>query len=355
MNDPEQTIGLPVVEFSGESNGTSPRWALHPKDATISPEDTISPPKNTNTSHPKIAADAQPSPSGPTVVEAVRRYRVMVLAVAILAMVAAIGYSLMQPKVYEAKATVTVPVPASSAADPGQYLDSQVVLLQSQGVAQQAAGIANRELGSGLVNASDFNSVGGSLVIVPPATVAPGGYGASIVTVAFKGPSAEIAQVGLNAVLQAFKNAVSNAIKAEANATIAGINYTITKSTSQAQAAALTTQRTGAIATEQSELAQQPAVAIEPATVTNHKLALDGGIGLVIGILIGAALAFALASRRHGSTGRSDPSFAAAEPLDGESHPLSQSPQRLSPRVVVPVYPRPERRACLGPARPCAE
>ena len=290
----------------------------------------MSPPEDTNVSYAETATGAEPSRYGPTVADAVRRYRVMVVAVAILGLVAAVGYSLMQPKVYRAQAFITMPQQVSlqgQQANPGQYLDSQVLLLQSQGVAQRAATIANTTLGSSSLTTSDFYGSGSSLEISPPTTT-PGSYGATVVTVAFKGPSAEIAQVGLNAVLQAFNNAVSDAIRAEANATIAGINYTITKSTSPAQAAALTTQRTGVIATEQNELAQRPAVAIELATVTNHKLALDGGMGLVIGILIGAALAFVLASRRHGITGRGDPSFAAAEPLDGESHPLSQPPQR---------------------------
>ena len=65
---------------------------------------------------------------------AVRRYWVMVLAVAVAGMVEAEGYSLSQAKVYRAYASVTVPSPVSlrnQQAEPAQYLDSQVLLLES--------------------------------------------------------------------------------------------------------------------------------------------------------------------------------------------------------------------------------
>ena len=61
----------------------------------------------------------------------------------------------------------------SASADPGQYLDSQVLLLQSQGVAQQAANIANRELGANLLDVQDFYGNHSSLVVNPPATATP--------------------------------------------------------------------------------------------------------------------------------------------------------------------------------------
>ncbi len=327
MNDPEQTIGLPVVEFSGESNGTSPRWALHPKDATISPGETISPPKDTNTSHPKIAADAGPSRSGPsrsgqTVVDAVRRYRVMVIAVAILGFVVAVGYSLVQPKVYRAEAFITMPQQVSlqgQQTNPGQYLDGQVLLLQSQNVAQRAATIANATLHGNMLTSSDFYGSGSSLEISPPTTAAPGAYGATVVGVSFAASTAQLAQVGTNAVIQAYDKARSAAIRSQDNAAIAGIGNAIGGTNFQlagviasrapnganleqellAQRAALINQQSQALVNEQIDLAQQPSVATEPATTANHKWALDGGIGLVIGIGIGVALAYARASRRR--------------------------------------------------------
>ena len=88
--------------------------------------------------------------SEPTVFSAIRRYRIMILVIAILGLVVAGAYAAIEPKVYQAEANVTVPLPASSqvgAADVGQYVDNQVVLLTSEGIAQQAADIANSELG----------------------------------------------------------------------------------------------------------------------------------------------------------------------------------------------------------------
>ena len=85
----------------------------------------------------------------PTVFGAVRRYRIMVLAFALAAMVAAVGYTLLAGKTYQAKANVTVPVPQSlQGQDSAQYLDSQVLLLQAPAVAQRAASIADATLQS---------------------------------------------------------------------------------------------------------------------------------------------------------------------------------------------------------------
>ena len=165
---------------------------------------------NTSNYRPPIATNVDPARFERTVFGAVRHYRILVLTIAILGMLAAVGYSLHEWKTYQAVANVTFQPPASSqaSADPGQYRDSQVVLLQSQGVAQQAANIANRELGANLLDAQDFYGNHSSLVLdPPPATTLPGTYGATIVAVAFRGPSTEIAQVGLNAVLQAYDKA----------------------------------------------------------------------------------------------------------------------------------------------------
>ena len=79
-----------------------------------------------------------------------------------------------------------------------------------------------------------------------------------------------------------------------------------------AQRTTLYDQRTQAIVNEQIDLAQQPTVATESATKVNHKWALDGGIGLVIGLLVGVALAFARDSRRRPAVADRDPSSMSA-------------------------------------------
>jgi Mrp family chromosome partitioning ATPase len=338
VNDPDETMRLPIVELGSEPNGTSARGAFVQKD-------TIIPPKNPM-SHPTITADAASIRLEPTVFSAIRRYRVIVLAVAILGMVAGIAYSAKQPKVYRAEANVTVPLPASSpaaSADPGQYLDGQVLVMQSQSVAQRAADIANSKLGSNTLEPSNFDGSSSSLKVNPPATATPGGYGASIVAVSFQGPSAEIAQAGLSAVLQAFDEAESDAIKAQAKATIAGINEAIRQSTSPDQRAALLTQREQAIVNEQTDLVvRTPTAAVGPTTRVNGHLALYGGIGFVLGILVGAALAYALAIRRPSINGPEDPAVVYGVPL------IAETPAFKTGDGLPPVYAKPHSAVAEG-------
>ena len=117
----------------------------------------------------------------PTVFAAVRRYWTMVVAFAVAAMVASVGYTLIAGKTYRAEATITVPMPPSlQGQDPAQYLDSQVLLLQSQGVAQQAAKIADASLHTKSLSARDFSTSGGSVSITPPAGPPPASTGPAL-------------------------------------------------------------------------------------------------------------------------------------------------------------------------------
>jgi hypothetical protein len=72
------------------------------------------------------------------------------------------------------------------------------------------------------------------------------------------------------------------------------------------------------VANQQYNVAQKPTVATQLATLANHKWKRAGAIGLVIGILIAGALAFALASRRRGIADRQDPAALYGVPLIGE-------------------------------------
>jgi Mrp family chromosome partitioning ATPase len=266
-------------------------------------------------------ASVEPSRFEPTVFGAVRRYRTMVLAVAVVAMVAAVGYTVMKGKTYRAQASVTAQPPVSrQGQDPAQYLDSQVLLLQSQVVARRAARIADSELHSNQLTASDFSAHGRSLAIIPPAGASQGVYGASIIAVSFAWSSARIAQVGANAVLQAFDEARSATIAAQANAIVAGIDHAIGDTNNTGQRAALITARTQAVANEQIDLANRPTVAwaVEPASPVSGSWKRAGAIGLVIGIMVGAALAYARASRRRGFADRQDPEVLYGVPLIGE-------------------------------------
>jgi Mrp family chromosome partitioning ATPase len=266
-------------------------------------------------------AGVEPYRFEPTVFSAVRRYRTMVLAVAILAMAAAVGYTLMQPKVYRAQASISVPEPGAQAnLDTAQYLDTQVLILTSQTVAQRAAGIANNALRSNRLAASDFSGDGSSLVITPPMSANPGIYGDSIIGVSFTGPSASIAQAGANAVLQAFVDTRSAAIIAQANATIASLTQAMTLTSDPNQQSALMNARTQTVIDEDVDLAQHKPTVLwaQVPTSTSGSWKLAGVIGFVIGIVLGAALAYARASFRRGFAHPQDPAALYGVPLIGE-------------------------------------
>lgn len=266
-------------------------------------------------------ASAEPSRFEPTVFGAVRRYRTMVVAIVAVAIVGAVGYTLMVGKTYRAQANVTVPQPVSAQGqdEPTQFLDSQVLLMQSQGVADQAADIANRGLGNKVLTAGSFAGSGSSLTVTPPAGAAPGVYGATIIGVSFASSSARVARVGMSAFLQAFDEARSAAISARANTAIAGIDHSISEASNQSQQATLLTQRTQQIVDEQLDLAARPTVALAATTAASSGGWKEGAaIGLVIGLVLGAALAYARASRQRGFANRQDPATIYGVPLIGE-------------------------------------
>ena len=333
VNDPDQTMHLPVTEISGESKGAWPLGAFPPNGTTNPPKQTTSYPQIADAEPPRsgpTVLGAEPSRSGPTVLGAVSRYRGMVIAIALLATVLAVGYSFRSPKVYRAEALITMPqisVQGQSTSS-GQYLDSQVLLLQSENVAQLAATIANADLHTNSWTVGDFFGGYSSLEISPPlAADIPGAYGATVIGLSFGAPSAQAAEAGINAVIQAYDQTRSAAIQSQNNAAITGIDNAIADTNHQlaqlpassssssssstsssatslqqqllAQRASLFSQRVQVIANEQIDLAQQPVVAIEPAAVANRKWTVDGGIGLIIGILLGGALAFVRAGRRR--------------------------------------------------------
>jgi uncharacterized protein involved in exopolysaccharide biosynthesis len=257
----------------------------------------------------------------PTVFGAVRRYWVMVLAIALATLLAAVGYSVAKGKVYRAYGSVTVPAPTSlqgQQADAAQYRDSQVLLLESQGVAQRAASIANRELGGNVLTAGDFVGTTGKLVIVPPVMATPGAYGASITALSFSWPDARVAQAGANAVLQAFDEASSAATRAQANATIAGIDQALAQTSDAQGQKVLLGERAQVVANEQLELAAHPTLgwATTPsAPKMSKKIPLAG---LVIGLVLGGALAYWRASRRRSLADRAEPAVIYDAPLIGE-------------------------------------
>ena len=247
----------------------------------------------------------------PTVFGAVRRYRVMVAVVVIAAVAAALGLygpgrQVLPCRVERLGAAAPVAADAENAA---QYLDSQVLLMQSQGVAQ--AGGAHRRWVAGPQGPDARQLPGpGQLADDHPAVRGrPGTYGASVVQVSFESSSARTAQAGADAFIEAFDQARSADITAQANADIAGINQAISAAGSQSQRTALVNQRTQEIINEKSDLASRPTAvwAIKPAAPASGSRAQSAVIGLVAGLVAGAALAYARASRGRGFRSRQDP------------------------------------------------
>ncbi len=263
----------------------------------------------------------------PTVFGAVRRYWVMVLVIAVLTAGAAVGYSLVQPEVFRAYATVTVP--QSTLADGesrDQYFDSQVLLLQSQEVADRAARIANAALNENVLSLRDFAGDGASLEITPPEGGTPGGFGSSLVALTFTWPNSNVAQTGVNAVLQAFDDVRSAAIAAQGTADIAAVERTLRDARAKGQVTDLQNQRTKTLVDLQLALANHPTVAWapEPQVPINGNSKRSGAIGLLAGFVLGAALAYLRASRRRCLDGRSDPLAIYDAPLLADIPPAGK-------------------------------
>jgi len=257
----------------------------------------------------------------PTVFGAVRRYRVMVVAIALLSTVVAVGYTLVMPEQFRADASLTVPPPLA-VKDQGsnEYLDGQVLLLQSVDVAQRAAAIANRTLGAQTLSLDDFTGDAKSLQVTPPDKATSGTYGASTITVAFTRSDARIAQTGANAILQAFDDARTAATVADGNATIAGIERAMADARSQNQRVDLIGERTRALVNLQIDMMHHPVMspAELPDVPINGNSKEGALIGLLVGLGLGAAVAFARAVRSVGFGNRTDPTALYGVPLIAE-------------------------------------
>jgi Mrp family chromosome partitioning ATPase len=280
----------------------------------------------------------------PTVFGALRRYRVMVLVVALVGIAGAIAYGHISGQTYSAQATVTVPAPASgegAATDPAQYLDSQVLLLQSPAVDQLAASTANGTLHTNTLTAADFYPSNGEASVIPPAGATAGAYGASIIIVSFKSSNPEVAQVGANSLIKAFEQQRNSNISTQFNNTIAGIDNALNATDSADQRSPLLTQRTQALVDEQSDLAQQPTVAwaIQPTSPVGGGWKRYALYGLVVGLVLGIALAYVRASLRRRLGDRHDPAVIYGAPLLGEIPAFNA--ERGSRASGLPVSARP--------------
>src|SRR5215207_236385 len=113
----------------------------------------------------------------------------MVLVIAVLTAAGAVGYTFLEPETYRAHATITVsPTTQVQGEARSQYFDSQVLLVQSQEVAERAARIANAALNETVLTPGDFAGEGKSLEITPPEGAQPGSFGSSLLALSFTWP-----------------------------------------------------------------------------------------------------------------------------------------------------------------------
>jgi Mrp family chromosome partitioning ATPase/capsular polysaccharide biosynthesis protein len=286
----------------------------------------------------------------PTVFGAVRRYPLMVVVIAALGAAAAVGYTFVEPPLYRAQATVTVPPTTQAQGDArNQYFDSQVLLLRSPEVAERAARIADSALNENVLDPGDFAGAEKSLEITPPEGAQPGSFGSTIVALTFTWRSARVAQVGLNAVLQAFDDARVAAIKGHADALVSGLEQAMHDSRTRGQLMDLVNQRTEVLADLQVDLANHPsfAWAAEPQFPVNGNTKRTGAIGLVVGAMLGTGLAYARAYRRRCLEDRHDPAAIYDAPLLGDIP--TPGPNGMLAAVTSP-HPLPMAAAPHSPA-----
>jgi Mrp family chromosome partitioning ATPase/capsular polysaccharide biosynthesis protein len=286
----------------------------------------------------------------PTVFGAVRRYRIMVGVIALLMAAGGVGYSLIQTEVFKATATITVPQSTLAQDKAGdQYFDSQVLLLQSHQVAERAAMLANESLHEDVLSLSDFAGQARSLVITPPEQSAPGSFGSSIVTVSFSWPDAKVAQVGVNATLQAFDQIRASQIAAQGVADVMAIEKAIRDARTKGQRSDLEKQRAQTLVNLQLDLASHPTIgwASEPQLPINGNSKRSGAIGLVAGLVLGAAIAYARASRHQRLDDRLDPVAIYDAPLMGDIPPPGRNRMLTGPKSPLPM--------AVDPLSPAAE
>ena len=274
-----------------------------------------------------VAADgelANESDLDPTVPGSIAQHRALVAACTVLVAVAAIGYSLHQPKVFQAHASIAVAQPTQSqpegntSASPEQYVDSQVLLLQSPAVAERAVAVANAALGRSVFVAADFDGTRSSLKVTSQTATDPN---SNVVDISFSAKTGVEASAGANAVLNAYAAVRSAQIDHADSSLISAIDSTVNGIDTQlanltGQGGAVNTELATSLVNERSNLLQQRSVAlidesvnasqtpsIVPALVptrpTNHKLTKTGPIGAVVGFLVGACVAYRVENRKR--------------------------------------------------------
>ncbi len=236
----------------------------------------------------------------PTLFGAMRRHWLLVTMLVLACAEVALAFGMYKQDEYRATATVSAPRPAGSALQSdAQYLDSQVLLLDSRRVGDRAFEIArSTEAGAG-IERSELAPTIGAVEIIPPPSQSSGSYGTTIVTIQFTAPTPEEAKIGANALATAYDEVRSQEIAASAEARLEDIDRAIATADSPGDVAALRKERVQALIDQSRDLSQAVSMsaAEEPrAPAGSGPLALLG-VGLCVGLVVGGAAAYVRAIR----------------------------------------------------------
>jgi Mrp family chromosome partitioning ATPase len=118
--------------------------------------------------------------------------------------------------------------------------------------------------------------------------------------VSFTAESPRTAQVGANALLQAFEDVRTRVLQAEGEAVVDGIERALDDVRTDGQTPDLLNRRTNALVEQQVDLTRQPTVAwaLRPDNPVNGNSKRAAALGLLVGAVLGVAAAYARASRR---------------------------------------------------------
>jgi Mrp family chromosome partitioning ATPase len=236
----------------------------------------------------------------PTVLGAMRRHWLLVSLIVVACVDLALAYGALKQDEFRATATVSAPRPAGSALQSdAQYLDSQVLLLNSRQVGDQALQIARTTPAGEGIDRAELAPTIGKVEIIPPTTDSSGSYGTTLVTIEFTAPNAREAQAGVNALATAYDEVRTQEIEDNAAARLRGIDRAISTADSPSDLAALRKERVSALIDQGRDLGQKASISAAelPDTSTTSGLIRLGGVGLCLGLVLGAAAAFVRAVR----------------------------------------------------------
>lgn len=302
----------------------------------------------------------------PTVLKAVWRYRNVVIATTIAAMVLGAAYAATRPTRYVASASLVVQDPRSSQvfdpeanADPRRYVADQVATLESSAVIREALSVLERDT----PYAASFEEFQANVVIVS------NDEKNSLIQVSFTDSSPEVATRGANAVVEAYRSVRRSQAAADASTALdrlddlrrgideelATISASLGADPSDGERSALLLRQEALIgrSSELQTLRDQlevdaergsSGIAVYSPAVAPPDEATNGGIRLllllgIVGSGVGAAIAYVSSVRRRRFGSRYEPELVLDGPL------LSDVPVFYDADVELPVLAAPSSAA----------